>query len=263
MAILSFIKNLVSEKEGIKEYREKLAQFLSDSKITDEEHHELESVAQKYNLTADEIKKLQKSALSGTFQNIISDQRITDDERESLGVLLDHFGLQKEDINFDQTAFNKYYSLALIEKNILPEIKEGNHDINIILKKGEILHFGAVSVLRKLKRVTTRINYGGLTASVKIMKGVRYRAGSIGIGAESKEILTAEDKGIFWITNQRVGYIGNRKHFSFPFGKVHSFELRPEGMYIFKEGKEVPYILTLDDYDVPSAIVSFVLNKED
>jgi len=262
MALLSFIKSLVSEKEGVKEYREKLAHFLSDSKISAEEKGELESISKKFALTPDEIGKLQKSALSGVFQNITSDQRITEEERQSLEVLLNHFGLQTKDIKFDQKSFNKFYSLALIDKGILPEIKEGNHDINIIFKKGEVLHFGAASVLRKLKRVTTRINYGGFTGSIKIMKGVRYRVGSLGIGTESKEVLASEDNGIFYITNQNVGYIGSRKQFSVPFGKVHSFELRPEGMYIFKQGKETPHIITLDDYEVPSAMISFILNKE-
>jgi hypothetical protein len=263
MSLLSFIKSLVSEKEGIKEYREKLTHFLSDSVISEDEKKELESISKQFALTTDDIGQLQKSAMSGVYQNMIYDQRITEEEKQSLGVLLDHFGLQAKDINFDQKSFNKFYSLALIDKGILPEIKEGNHDINILFKKGEVLHFGAVSVLRKLKRVTTRINYGGLTGSIKIMKGVRYRVGSLGIGTESKEVLAVEDNGIFYITNQRIGYIGQRKQFSLPFDKIHSFEMRSEGMFIFKEGKETPHIITLDDYEVPSAIVSFIINKEE
>ncbi len=263
MSLLNFIKSLVSEKEGIKEYREKLALFLSDSVISEDEQKELESISKKFNLTSDDIGRLQKTAVLGVYQDIVSDKRITEEEKQSLQVLLNHFGLQASDINFDQKSFNKFYSLALIEQGILPEIKEGNHDINVLFKKGEVLHFGAVSVLRKLKRVTTRINYGGFTGSIKIMRGVRYRVGSLGVGTESKEILAPEDSGIFYITNQRVGYIGNRKQFSVPFDKVHSFEIRVEGMFIFKEGKEAPYILTLDDYDVPSAMISFIINKEE
>ena len=69
MALLNFIKNLVSEKEGVKEYREKLTQFLSDSKISDEEKQELESISKKSALTPDEIGKLQKLALSGVLKN--------------------------------------------------------------------------------------------------------------------------------------------------------------------------------------------------
>jgi len=263
MSLLNFIKSLVSEKEGIKEYREKLTLFLSDSILSEDEQKELESISEKFNLTPDDIGKLQKTAVLGVYQDVVSDKRITEEEKQSLEVLLDHFELKATDIDFDQKSFNKFYSLALIEKGILPEIKEGNHDLNIIFKNGEVLHFGAVSVLRKLKRVTTRINYGGFTGSIKIMKGVRYRVGSIGVGTESKEILAPEDSGAFYITNQRVGYLGNRKQFSVPFNKVHSFEIRPEGMFIFKEGKEAPFILTLDDYDVPSAMISFIINNEE
>src|SRR3989338_1024857 len=50
MALLSFIKNLVSEKEGVKKYREKLAQFLSDSNLSDEEKQEIESISKKFAL---------------------------------------------------------------------------------------------------------------------------------------------------------------------------------------------------------------------
>src|SRR3989338_144133 len=123
MALLSFIKNLVSEKEGVKKYREKLAQFLSDSNLSDEEKQEIESISKKFALTPDEIGKLQKSALSGVFQNITSDQRITEKERQSLEVLLNHFGLQKKDKKFDKNFFKNFYILALIDNGILPEIK--------------------------------------------------------------------------------------------------------------------------------------------
>jgi hypothetical protein len=263
MALLNFIKSLVAEKEGITAYREKLKTVLTDNRVSDEEDAELKEIVSKFNLTTDEVSRLNKSALSTSFKTIIDDRRITEEERQSLEVLLNHFGVTTKEIDFDQKAFNKYYSLALIEKGVLPEIKEGNHDINVIFKKGEVLHFGGGAVLRKLKRVTTRINYGGLTSSIRIMKGLRYSVGSINVSSQSKEVLAVEDQGAFYITNERVGYQGQRKQFSVPFDKVHSFELRPDGMYIFKSGKETPYILTLDDYEVPAAMVSFLLNKDE
>lgn len=262
MALFDFIKTLVSENEGEKEYREKLAAVLSDSKLTKEEENELEAIAQKHGLTPEDVIKLQKVGLSGVFQNISADQRITEDERKSLEVLLNHFKLQTSDIKFDQKAFNKYYSLALIDKGILPEVSSENHNINVLFKKGEILHYGTNAELRKLRKVTTRISYGGLTGSIRIAKGIRYRVGSLGVSSKSDEILATEDTGTFYITDQRVGYMGARKQFSIPFNKILSFELRPGAMYIFKDGKETPYILTLADYEVPSAMISFILNKD-
>ena len=260
MAIFNFVKNLISEKEGIKEYREALARVLSDSTVTEEEKKELEAIAQKHGLTGDELARLQKSAVSGVFTSISADQKITEDEKKALEALLNHFGLSTKDINFDQKAFNKYYSLALIESGVLPEAQDPNHELNIVFKKSEVLHFGSAAVLRKVKRVTDRINYGGLTASIKITKGLRYRVGSMKVSSVSRDVLAAEDAGIFYVTNQRLGYIGAKKQFSIPISKILSYELKPEGVYIFKDGKEAPYILTLDDYEVPAAVVSFLLN---
>jgi hypothetical protein len=83
------------------------------------------------------------------------------------------------------------------------------------------------------------------------------------IGTESKEIMDKEDSGIFYVTNQRLGYLGYRKQFSFPFKKIGSLELRPDGLHIFKDGKEAPYILELNDYELALAVISFLLNKDD
>lgn len=227
----------------------------------DGEAAELHATSKKYGLTPDDVSRLQKTALSELFSSMASDQRITEDERESLEFLLHHFGLSQNDIAFDQKAFKKYNSLALVEKGVLPEILEGHHDINIILKNSEKLHFGAGSVLRKLNRVTYRVNYSGLTSTIRIMRGVCYRVGSMRYDMISKEVLAAEDTGAFYMTSHRLGYIGTRKQFSVPFNKISSVELRQEGLYVFKDGRERPYIITLDDYEVPSAMISFILNR--
>lgn len=260
MALFTFVSSFLEKRKGLKEYQELLNRFLSDGVLSDDEKQQLKDMQTQFELTDDDVRKLQQLGASNAFKQIIADERITEDEKKSLEAIVTHFGLDFKDISFDQKAFNKYYTLALIDQGILPTIKEGNHDLNILFKAGEVLHHGQSATLRKLKRVTTRVNYGGFTASIKITKGVRYRAGTIGVGTQTTETLAEEDTGGFYLTNQRVGYIGSRKHFSLPYSKIGSFELRSEGLYIFKDGKEVPYILTMDDYEVPLAIVSHILN---
>ena len=68
-------------------------------------------------------------------KQIASDQRITEDERKSLEALIKYFGLDLEDIDFNQSTFNKYYAIALIDQGILPTIEEGRHDLNILFKE--------------------------------------------------------------------------------------------------------------------------------
>lgn len=261
MALFGFVNSFLRRKKGAKEYQETLTRFLSDDIISDDEKAKLKEMQSEFGLTTNDVFKIQRIGASNFFQQISVDQRITEDEKKTLETILTYFNLQTKDFAFDQKAFNKYYTLALVDGGILPTISKENHNLNLIFKDGEVLHYGQSAMLRKLKRITTRINYRGFTGSVKIMRGIRYRAGSIRVGAETQEIFAPEDTGGFYLTNQRVGFLGGRKQFALPYAKISSFELKPEGMYIFKEGKETPYILTMDDYEVALAIVSFILNK--
>lgn len=261
MALLNFVNSFLLRRKGTKEYQETLTRFLSDNKLSDDEKAQLKKMQSEFGLTEDDISSIQKIGAETLFKQISNDNRITEDERKSLEAILRHFNLQPTEFAFDQKLFNKYYTLALIDTGILPTVPKENHDLNLVFKEGEVLHYGQSAVLRKLKRITTRINYGGFTGSIKITRGVRYRTGSIKVGSETQEIYAPDDKGGFYLTNQRVGFLGGKKQFSLPYAKISSFELKPEGMYIFKEGKETPYILTMADYEVPLAIVSFIINK--
>jgi len=257
----SFIERYFKKKAGLKKYQESISSFLADSELSVEENDKLAELQKEFGLSAEDVKGIHKTSVASVFSSIGSDKRITDDEKNALEKMLSHFNLTKTDIAFNQDNFNKYYALALIDKGVLPTISNPKSQVNIVFKPDEVLHWGMVANLMKRKKVTTKVNYGGLTASVKIMKGVRYRVGSINVGSESKEIIDREDSGIFYVTNQRLGYLGYRKQFSFPFKKIGSLELRSDGLHIFKDGKEAPYILELSDYELALAIISFILNK--
>lgn len=263
MKLPGFVERYFKKKEGLKKYQESISAFLADSELTVEEDDKLAELQKEFGLSAEDVKAIHKTSVASVFTAIGSDKRITDDEKNKLEKLLDHFGLSKTDIAFNQDSFNKYYTLALVDKGVLPTIANGQAEVNIVFKEDEVLHWAVAADMMKRKRVTTRVNYGGFTGSVRIMKGVRYRVGSMNVQSVSKKIMDKEDSGAFYITNQRIGYLGYRKQFSFPFKKIGSLELRPDGLHIFKEGKEAPYILELRDYEVALAIISFILNKAD
>lgn len=257
----SFVERYFKKRDGLKKYQESISSFLSDSELSVEENDKLGEIQKEFGLSLEDVSSIHKTSVASVFSNISSDKRITDDEKNALEKLLNHFNLSKSDIAFNQDSFNKYYTLALIDKGVLPKIDNAQAEVNIVFKDGEVLHWAVAGSLMKRKKVTTRVNYGGFTGSVKIMKGVRYRVGSIGVSSVSKEILDKEDSGVFYVTNQRIGYMGYRKQFSFPFKKIGSLELRSDGLHIFKDGKEAPYILDLKDYEVALAMISVILNK--
>ncbi len=255
-----FIRKFLTKREGKIKYDKLIKCFLSDGKLDEIEKVELEKLSKQYGFSKEELFEAHKKASTLAFQNIISNSRITDDEKKALEELMDYFGISKKDFKFDQKAFNKFYTLGLIEKGILPVIQQ--HDISIVFKKGEVLHWVCPAVTKKYKRITNLIRYGGPTMSIKIMKGLRYRVGSVGYSTSSSEHLITEDNGAFWLTNQRIGFRGNRKNFAFPYSKIHSFELTKAGLEVSKEGKETPYIIGLNDYDIPCMMISHILNDD-
>ncbi|HAT5055759.1 TPA: hypothetical protein I9781_003157, partial [Legionella pneumophila] len=75
------LSKMFSEKEGVQQYRKILTYFLKDGVIDPLELEQLKYVENKYELTKEEIRKIQRKALSTYFNEIISDQRISEEER--------------------------------------------------------------------------------------------------------------------------------------------------------------------------------------
>lgn len=257
--MLSFVKALTEKHKSKEEYWQKLKEVLADEKIDEREEKELGELAKQLELDDKELKELHKRAANLEWTSITADHIISDDEKKSLEELLKYFDLKTTDFSFDQKTFNKFYCLGMIEKGILPNIQ--NHDVDVIFKKDEILHWACPAAMKKYKNVVTRVGYAGPRASIRIAKGLSYRVGSYKVSAQTKEVLITEDTGPFWITNQRVGFTGQRKNFTVPINKVLHFELAPYGLVIAKEGRENPYLLQLDDYEVPAAVLSHLLNN--
>ncbi|MGH7157357.1 MAG: hypothetical protein ACREGG_04595 [Candidatus Saccharimonadales bacterium] len=257
--MLSFVKALTEKHKAKAEYWDKLKEVLADEKIDEREDKELQKLAQELGLDDKELRELHKKAASLEWASITADHIITDDEKKSLEELLKYFDLRTTDFDFDQKTFNKFYCLGMIEKGILPNIQ--NHDVDVIFKPSEVLHWACPAALKKYKRVVTRVGYAGPRASIRIAKGLSYRVGSYKVSAQSKEVLITEDTGPFWITNQRIGFTGQRKNFVINLNKILHFELTPYGLVIAKEGRENPYLVQLDDYEVPAAVISHLLNS--
>lgn len=260
--MFGFLNDIKERRKGKAEYQALLTSFFQkNNKLGEVEKAQLEETIRKYDLKPDDVREIQRAALSSLFRHISDDERITPDERDALQELMTYFKLETKDFDYNQDAFLKYFALALIDKGELPDLKIDG--LNIALKKGEIVHWCSPCVLRKKQMVTTHINYSGPVASFRIMKGFRYRIGSVKVERVKAEQMAVIDTGHFWLTNKRVGFDGRKKSFSFTYPQIHRLDVLPEGLQFFKQGKETSYLLSLDDYDVPCTMLSSLMDKDD
>lgn len=113
----------------------------------------------------------------------------------------------------------------------------------LLLKKGEWCAHAIKSQALEERQRTTRVNYSGPAMSVRIMKGVYYRAGSIQAQRVQESYHHSFGDGVLGATNQRLLWVSPQKSISIPLSKVVMFEPFLDGMKIIKDtGKPLLFI---------------------
>lgn len=165
------------------------------------------------------------------------------------------------DVNHEkETASEANNIYNITEEHILPVYKSSS--VRIFYKEGEVLHYALQTGMLKKKSKTVAVGYHGPQLSIRIMRGVRYRMGMIMPTPIKEEYWDVEADGMFFITNQRIGFVGN-KSFSINISKLFYLKFEEEMLFIFKEGRENPYIIHLPNNlaEEPLSILSVLINK--
>jgi hypothetical protein len=256
--MLTLIKRFFHRLAGIKKYSKALTAAIADHEITETEKRELEAIVTEHGLRRSDLVKAHQKAFTDIFETVLSDQRITEAEKGQLEQLATYFATPLKELGFDQDRFNRGWFLNGIETGKLAEMTNAPPEVRIA--ENDKLRYLCVANACRRKRITTRVNYTGLSTSIKILPGVRYRIGSIAVAPVTHESIVAEDAGFFWITDQEVCYKGARKHFEIPIKKLAYCEMSDGVMALFKQGRETPFLIRMFDYEIPLGIISVLLN---
>ncbi|QQR82546.1 hypothetical protein IPJ70_00290 [Candidatus Campbellbacteria bacterium] len=247
------------KRKGLDLYSQKIKELLIDGNLSDEEKIILEEIKKEHNLTDKDVEKYNLAGFKIFFDKITDDSRITEAERKELVKIYSDLNLSTDNLAYNQSDFNKYHTLYLIDEGKLPTIDVPN--LNVNLSNGEKLHYVSKAFIIKNKSITKSYNYSGFSASIKIAKGLRYRVGNVKINPQKVNVMMTDDAGTFYLTTENLGYIGLNKHFSIPYDKISSLDIRDGFLYLYKKGKEGPFIISMDDFELPLAIVSFKINE--
>ena len=252
-----------ASKENVNEYGVMLANHALNNNLNIDTAKSLYEYATEHNFTAEQIGEAQKLACCNTWSNIMNDYTLNDEEKAVFEKLLNICtGLPVDEKNYWLNKIHLHHTLYEIEhKDTLPIYDPS--EVNILFKNKEVLHFSSSAQMMKKKRVTRKVSYSGPVASIKICKGLRYRIGSVHVSRSVEEFWTVEDTGTFWISNMRIGFIGDTKNFVFPLAKLLSLTDGESGLNIFKEGRTNPFIVSMPDYELPCAILSKLINEMD
>jgi hypothetical protein len=234
-------------------------QVISDGKIDQKEDEFLDKlkVDLKLSTTVEEsiLFEGRKQFIQNRFDQMIKDKRISpaewDDFTNVQKELRFEFKFKKEDTEFlDKLKLNWH-----IENGELPIVS-----VPINLQKNELCYFSSLVDWLENRTVTKRINYGGPTARIRIMKGVYYRAGSMGVQRVTSEELKFIDSGQLYLTNKRLIFVGNKKNSSIQLGKILSINPYSDGVGIEKDSGISPIFRLSDNADTLAMTLTRVIN---
>lgn len=264
MGVFSFIKKKFDEKkerdnlilEGKKAIEDKINGIILDPLSGNAA--ELTAIMNTHYLEKDLINKKIKDSVAKALKEYMQDDMLSEIEYNKFNEICKSLNVE---LPKKEQEFLKYkYTIWRVqETGFLPTVSPS--EVDIPLKRSEIVHYSSNAILRKIKTKTTSVRYAGPAVSIKICKGVRYRVGSLGVNRTTSTYVDNIDSGKFYITNQRLVFIGSAKNFTYPINKIIKTEVSDIGLTIQKENTSNPQIVGLNEYELSMSIMSNVLNE--
>ena len=241
-------------------YARSLKEVVTDGRVTEDERARLDRLAHSLRLSEQSRMKLNKTHVEEFVIKqatvIGADQRVTREELQELNDVGDALGV---DIQFDsatQATLARYYQLWLVENGEPPSFP-----VDITLQKGEVAHFATAARWAELRTKTVAVHYSGVSASIRIVKGVRWRVGTVTPHRVTQDQITVIDAGMFYITNKRAIFVGAKKNAAIRLNTLLGIEVFNDGIQLEKPTGRSPYLLFDGDIELAAAILTALLSE--
>ncbi len=233
------IKKWFQNKKKMKLFKDEYSKELIEQDILNFDHKKAElELMEKHELIPSDAQNIAKEvrvqSVIRVIKEALGDNVLTREEIDKINKAFNSLELTHEDLPkkvIDELSENYlYYS---IENSPLDELVQ--NDINITLPKTERCYLQQNNLKWVEQRsVTKRVNYGGITARVKIAKGIYYSAGSISPSVQKENIWKVIDAGDFYLTNKRIILTGNKTR-NIRLNKILNMEVFKDGLLITKD----------------------------
>lgn len=242
-------------------YQQQLNEVIKDGVITEQEKKFLEKLQNDLRLNDTIANKIsaesRKKLMDTKLQEITEDGKISPDEEAELYAIAKSLDVDVKIDESSKATFEKMKLYWTIENSELTPISVG-----LSLQKSEECYFSASVGWHELRTETTRYNYGGTTARIKIMKGVYYRVGSVAVQPVKRDVLRQIDSGMVYLTNKRIIFVGSKKNSNIRLDKILSFTPYSDGIEIGKDTGKSPFLSFTSNLDIFGLLLSRLLRDK-
>lgn len=236
--------------QGIVEIETTIVDAFQKSKSTDNLLEKAKRISKESYIDDDLLKKTLRSAWIKAVDIAFEDGLLSLDEEKRISNIIHVLGFTQEELNSD-SAFQK-----LVQGAVLRDITEGKvpkrmhfpEDLPFNLMKSEKMVWVFNSVKYYEMRTYTKYVGGHSGVSVRIAKGLYYRAGAFNGNPVKEEQLAYVDTGLVGITTKHIYFAGPRKSLRVKYEKIVSFNPYKDGLGIQRDAQTAkPQIFVTGD----------------
>lgn len=212
-----------TERERFREAvaRRMIVDVIADDDISDEEFARLEKVQRALAISDDYLSEIQNGLigplLTADIHEAMKDGRVSDEEMHGLFARAKRLGTELSITGSGAEEFFRMWDYFKWERGDLPSVP-----CHAALQSGEVAHWSDHATLAEKRTVRQRVGYSGVSLSIPIVRGVRYRVGNVSPISTSSEQIVRLDEGELAMTSKRVLFVGGHTSKSFTWKSVVS-----------------------------------------
>lgn len=193
------------------------------------------------------VERFRTSTLDGLLDGVLEDGMLSPSEEQTLNDAMRRLAISDRSLVDQRVAQAKAIWRVFYDE--LPVV-----NAPILLQRGEVCHHVIQAEAEEERSRTVRVNYGGPTARIRIMKGVSYTVGSRSISTEREGYMFSFGTGALCATNKRLLWLGVNKSFSMKLDAIVHYETYSDGLRI-RKGTGKPLLFTYGHDDRPATLL--------
>ena len=199
--------------------------------------HQLDQLSTSGFVPKNEIKQAVLHGWSNAIEAFLDDGVLSPQEETTLEAFQSCFKLTDDELNYDGSYTQVVQAAALrdiLDGNVPQRIKLADDlPFNLLKSEQVVWVFNDVDYYEEKKKTHYEGSHHGF--SVRVAKGIYYRAGAFrGHPVETSQIVHL-DSGVMGVTNKHIYFTGPRKSFRIKFEKVVSFTPYDDGIGLQKD----------------------------
>ncbi|HXV62559.1 MAG TPA: hypothetical protein VEK15_17805, partial [Vicinamibacteria bacterium] len=241
-------------------YGRQVDQLIADGRLTAEGRVALSKLKTDLRIPEEQAKRVYDARTGKRVEDfvaeIIEDKKVSPEEERELHAMCESLDVKINWSGDSGETFARFRENWQLEHGQLTEI-----DVPINIQKKEACYAVREVEWYETRRVTKRIGYSGPTARLRIMKGVYWRVGSIGVQPVSEDVMAHIDSGTVYLTNKRIIFIGETSNKTIRLSRILDYEVYTNGITLQKDAGKSPFLEFTDRPEQFGVLLGRMINE--